>query len=91
MVNFGGAKVQLFFNLPQSSEYFFISSCISANIGHFQVWGKGLQGGLHRLLLLFFLKKNDCILAERSDFSGINPILEGNKCAVISVLVYIYD
>ena len=35
MVNFGGAKVQLFFNVTQWSEYFFINRRIPAIIGHF--------------------------------------------------------
>lgn len=33
MVNFGGAKVQLFFNVAQWFEYFFINCCIPAFIG----------------------------------------------------------
>lgn len=68
MVIFGGAKVQLFFNVTQGPRYFFINHCIPANIGCFVSRTDGLPRAFPLPFLPFFLKKSTADFAVTNAF-----------------------
>ena len=93
MVNFGGAKVQLFFNVTQYPRYFFTNRCIPANSRRFVWWIDGFPFGIALPFLFLFLKKMRSDFAVPSAFLGDKTTFQqGRKSRLYRILyIYVFD